>query len=88
MDKNVTKNIVIIVLVIFLGFSAVLNAFYIYRNQALNQQDNGLVFFDSFPRNQTIHGFQFKNFTDLPQSFSNCSAVTTWYTAPYVMFGK
>jgi hypothetical protein len=68
LDKNVTKNIAIIVLVIFLGFSIVLNVFFVFRNQALLHQDNGLVYFGGFHRNQTIPDFQFKPFNDVTKN--------------------
>jgi len=59
LDKNVTKNMAIIVLVIFLAFSVLVNMFYILKNQALYQQDR-FVFSGKFSqRNHTITDVQF-----------------------------
>ncbi len=55
MDKNVTKDIAIILLLIFLGFSAVLNVYYYVRDQAYDQQDPGLaVYAQKFGDTQVI----------------------------------
>ncbi|XHH10052.1 MAG: hypothetical protein ACFCUE_05315 [Candidatus Bathyarchaeia archaeon] len=68
MDKNVKKNVLIIVLVVFLCFSALLNIFYMVRNQVLDQQDNGLRFSGRLIRNQTNIDYHFKPSSELAPS--------------------
>jgi hypothetical protein len=40
LDKNETKNIVIIMLTVFLAFSVILNAFYYIENHSVHPGDN------------------------------------------------
>jgi len=73
LDKNVTKNMAIIVLVIFLAFSVLVNVFYILKNQALYQQDRFVFSGKFFQRNQTVTDLQFKTLTgELTQSTNYC----------------
>jgi len=60
MDKNVAKNIAIIVLVIFLCFSVVVNVFYVVKNQSLIQKDSYVFSGKPFQRNATASDMQFK----------------------------
>lgn len=55
LDSNVLKNIVIIVLVIFLAFSVILNVFSYVKTQAVIRQENeGLAFNQKFGAVQIV----------------------------------
>ncbi len=75
LDKNVMKNIAIIFLVIFLGFSIVVNIVFLTRNQSLNQQDTNSLFIGKFHFNQSQTEFSFKPFNGTTFSVQNYSAI-------------
>ncbi len=55
LEKNVIKDIAIIVLTVFLVFSVVVNVYYYIENQALNSSNDELVFNRMFT-DRTLQG--------------------------------
>ena len=62
LDKNVMKDIAIIVLTVFLVFSVVVNVYYYIENQVLNSSNDELVFNRMFTGRSSLGEFNASSF--------------------------